>query len=88
MSKKNASGKPHWTDYLSEDVFTRLCECRNTKMDIANLVNARYAWLQSKEQYKNFTKEDALVYVLELLDCNSQWELTELTEDEYKELCT
>jgi len=40
-----------------------------------------------KEQGKDklgFTKEDALISVLELLDCNSQF--FDLTTDEYKEL--
>lgn len=83
----NASGRKHWTDYLPTDAYERLCECRNVKNDIPVLVNARYAWLQSREQSKHFTKEDALVYVLELLDCNSQWKLTELDKETYDALC-
>ena len=76
-----------WTDKLSGDVYDRLCHCRNTKADLPALVNAK--WMHYKEQGKDkqgFTKEDALVSVLELLDSNSQWELADLTKDEYDEL--
>ena len=75
-----------WTDNLPNDVYLRLCECRNTKKDIGVLVNTRWAWMKTKEKYNGFKKEDALVYILELLDCNSQYEIADLTVDEYNEL--
>lgn len=78
--------KNNWTWNLPGDVYTRLCECHNIKEDIPVLVNTRWAWMKTKEKYSGFTKEDALVYILELLDANSQWELADLTVDEYNEL--
>ena len=79
-------GKKHWTDNLTEDVWLRLRECRTRKTDIPALVNAK--WINYQENgkaEKGFTKEDALVDVLELLDCNSCY--FDLTEDEYSVLC-
>lgn len=76
-----------WTDRLSGEVYHRLCECRSRKEDLRFLVNAK--WETMKEQGKDkegFTKEDALVQILDLLDCNGQWMLTDLTKDEYDRL--
>lgn len=74
-----------WTDYLSNDVYTRLANCRSTKSDLNELVNAK--WRSMREHGKDkqgFTKEDALVSVLELLDSNGQY--FDLTTDEYQDL--
>ena len=74
-----------WTEHLEADVYRRLCACSNVKSDLTQLVNAR--WLFYKETGKaaqGFTKEDALVYILELLDSNGQD--FELTCDEYEEI--
>ena len=79
--------KNSWLYSLPSDVYTRLCECRNVKSDLPILVNARWAWMKDRrEKFVGFTKEDALVYVLDLLDANSQYRLTELTVDEYNDL--
>ena len=78
--------RKHWTDNLAEDIGTRLANCRTRKEDLPALLNAM--WLSYKENGKSekgFTKEDALVAVLELLDCNSCF--FDLTRDEYRELC-
>lgn len=76
-----------WMWNLPSDVCGRLGACHNTKEDISALVNIRWAWMKShQEKFKKFTKEDALIYVLELLDANSQWQLANLTCDEYNEL--
>lgn len=75
-----------WTDHLSDDVYSRLCACRTVKADLTALVNAK--WLSYREAGKDkqgFTREDALVAVLELLDCNSC--SFDLTADEYAALC-
>ncbi len=75
-----------WTKHLNAEVYTRLCNCKSLKSDIKYLVNAK--WLSLKQAGKDkegFSKEDALVSVLELLDCNGQF--FELTQDEYAELC-
>lgn len=79
--------KTNWTKYLSNDVYMRLCECRTIKSDLPALVNAK--WLDMKDKGKDkegWTKEDALVNVLELLDCNSISWTWDLTKDEYNEL--
>ena len=80
--------KKSWIDFLPTDVNRRLSECKNTKEDIAVLVNARWRWLQERGKDKEgFTKEDALVDVLDWLDSNSQWQLADcLTKDEFDEL--
>ena len=78
--------KKPWTDLLPADVSRRLSDCKNTKEDIAVLVNARWRWLQDREKDKEgFTKEDALIYI-ELLYSNNQWQLADLTREEYDEL--
>ena len=77
-----------WTDYLKEtnpDVYGRLCDCRNTKEDLLILVNSRWRWIQNNGK-SELTKEDALVDILDWLDSNNQWKLTDLTREEYDEL--
>ena len=74
-----------WTSYLPSDIENRLCNCKTLKKDIMYLINAK--WLSMKDAGKDkqgFTKEDALVSVLELLECNGQD--FSLTEEEYQEL--
>ena len=71
-------------DRLPSEVYERLCACRNVKSDIPIMVNVK--WQIMKEHglnAKGYTKEDALVSILELLDANSQY--YDLTEDEYNE---
>lgn len=76
-----------WTDKLSSEVYTRLCNCRTIKADLPELVNAKWIWLKAKGKDKDgFTKEDALVAILELLDANSISWVWDLTKDEYNEL--
>ena len=73
-----------WTDRLSQPVFNRLAACRTIKADLPELVAAKYA--QIKEEGKNeFTKEDALICILELLDCNGFD--ADLPRDDYNALC-
>lgn len=75
-----------WADHLSENVERRLCNCRTRRSDLAELVNAKWLSLQENGKDKQgFTKEDALIEILELLDCNSQ--AFDLTKDEYEDLC-
>ena len=70
-----------WTDFLSEEVYNRLAHCRSTKADILPLAKAKWAVIQHKE---GFAPEDALVAVLELLDCNGCD--FDLTKDEYNDI--
>lgn len=82
--------KTGWFEILPDDIYIRTCECRNLKIDVPILVNARWAWMKGKIEEgiipNSFTKEDALIYIMELLDANSQWDLAELTVDEYESL--
>lgn len=76
----------HWTESLNGEVYNRLANCKTRKNDLQYLTNAR--WLAMKEDGKDsegWTKEDALICVLELMEANSQ--IFDLTEDEYNELC-
>lgn len=70
-----------WTDLLDEEVYERLCNCCSRKSDILPLAQAKWTILKDKPGYD---KEDALVAVLELLDCNSCY--FELSENEYDDL--
>ena len=77
--------KESWTEYLDSDVYQRLANCKSRKSDIEKLVDAKWAYMKKQGKDKeNFTKEDALVSVLELLDSNGQF--IDLTKDEYDEL--
>lgn len=74
-----------WTDTLNSAVYERLCNCRSRKSDIKELVQARWAWMKRTGKDKQgFTKEDALVDVLDLLDSNNQY--TDLTRDEWDDI--
>ena len=79
----------NWIDHLmsiNTDVYTRLAECCIRKDDIPTLVNAKWAFYKKMgKDKKGFTKEYALVSILEHLDCNGQY--YDLTRDEYIELC-
>lgn len=76
-----------WMDMLNEDVYRRLGNCRSIKSDIAKMVDAKWAWYrETGKDKKGFTREDALISILELLDSNGQYDLTDLSEEEYNEL--
>lgn len=73
----------NWTERLNSDVFERLGNCKSRKSDLPDLVNAKWASLkQAGKDKEGFTKEDALISVLELLDSNGQYFIGELTVDE------
>ena len=74
-----------WLKYLDDDVANRLGNCSSLKSDIEPLTNAKWrAMREAGKDQEGFTKEDALVSVLELLDCNGQD--FDLTCDEYSEM--
>ena len=74
-----------WLKYLSNDVYMRLCNCCTRKEDLQQLVNAKWRFYQeSGKDKQGFTKEDALIAVLEHVECNGCD--FELTLDEYNEL--
>lgn len=75
-----------WVDYLNSDVYERLCACRTIKADLKQLVNAKWlSYIDNGKAAQGFIKEDALVAVLEHLECNSCY--FDLTKEEYSELC-
>ena len=76
-----------WLDSLKEDVLRRLGNCCSRRSDLQALVDAKWGWMvASGKKEQGFTKEDALISVLELLDCNGQF--FDLTHDEYADLIT
>ena len=78
--------KSTWTDSLPGDIAERLAECRTRKTDLPTLVAVRWRWTQDHDPERLFVKEDALTYVLDLLDCNGLTWIYDLTRAEYDEL--
>lgn len=75
-----------WLDYLPYNVDMRLANCQTTKNDLPILLDAKWRWMQDTGRYNGRTKEDALVDILDLLDCNGLGNVTELTMEEWKNL--
>ena len=74
-----------WIENLPGEVSQRLGNCRSRKIDIETLVNVKWAaMVEAGKKEQGFTKEDALISILELLDCNGQF--FDITQDEYDEL--
>ena len=74
-----------WTDNLPRCVYNRLCNCHSLQPDIKTLVNAKWSFMiAAGKKDQGFTKEDALISVLELLACNGQF--FDLTHEEYNKL--
>ena len=71
-----------WTEFLSSDVYQRLADCKSLKSDIVKLAQAKLAF--EKNSHQNYGAEDALVYILELFDCNSID--CDLTKEEYESI--
>ena len=71
---------------LTNECYVRLCECRSIKEDIPQLVNSVWSWWKESGKAETRIKKDAVVYVMELLDANFQWQLSDLTVDEFNEL--
>ena len=75
----------HWTDNLPSDIYNRLCNCCSRRSDIETLVNVKWAaMVEAGKREQGFTKEDALVSILDLLDSNDQF--FDLTSGEYESL--
>lgn len=75
-----------WLDYLSYNVRLRLAQCQTTKGDLSMLLDAKWQWAQDTGKYNGYTKEDILVDILDLLDCNGLDSVTELTQEEWNNL--
>ena len=77
--------KKGFLDRLPADVYSRFCECHTRREDLPVLVDCYWASMVERgDDKKGFKKEDALVSVLDWLDCNSCW--FDLTRDEYNSL--
>lgn len=77
--------KKRWVDTLPADVYQRLGNCNSRYADIPILVSCKLDWMMADPKYaRTYTKEDALVWVLELLDSNGQY--FDLTKEEYEKL--
>ena len=63
-------------DYLC---YIRLCECRNTHNDMIKMAKMMYRFNRWADP------EDCLIRMMEWMDMNSQWELADLTQDEFTE---
>lgn len=83
MFEKNNT---HWTDYLPNDIYMRLANCCTRKTDLPMLLDAKWKWVQDTGRYNGHTKEDILVDILDLLDCNGLDDVTELTQEEWNNL--
>ena len=76
----------HWTSYLSSEVSDRLGNCTTIKSDIKELVDAKWrSYKENGKDQRGYTKENALISILEMLDCNSCY--FDLSKEEYNELC-
>lgn len=74
-----------WT-YQPYEVYLRLIECRTIKEYMHILLHSKWQWAQDTGQYNNYIKADFLEEVLNLLDCNGPYEITEMTLKEWKDL--
>ena len=86
MTTNNKVNTVSWLDYLPYNVRLRLAQCQTTKGDLSILLDAKWRWVQDTERYNEHTKEDALVDILDLLDCNGLDSVTELTMEEWRNL--
>ena len=72
--------KIDWKNELSEDMYFRLCECRNLESDIVPLAKI-------VKRVSEWDSEKSLDYMLEwLTDWNNQITLYPSTEKEYNNL--
>ena len=70
--------KPQWVQTLPKDVYCRLAECSIIKKDVPVLIQVY------KETHKEFTIDQIIADIFELLETNGQQELTELSQKEYE----
>lgn len=83
MTNKN---KVNWVDYLHGEVYCRWLDRETIKLDLPILLDAKCQWAQDTGHYNGYTKDDTLVDILDLLDCNGLDSVTELTIEEWRNL--
>lgn len=85
MNKTNTTKTISWLDYLPYNVRLRFVQCQTTKGDLSILLDAKWQWAQDTGHYRGYTKDDILIGILDLLDCNGLNNITELTTEEWGE---
>ena len=70
--------KSQWAQALPKNVYYRLAECSIIKEDIPVLIQTY------KETHKEFTYDQIIADIFELLETHVQQELTELSQKEYE----
>ena len=76
-----------WAELPTYSVYNRLCNFLSHKADISILLDTRRQWIQDTGHDKQgYTKEDCLIYVLELLDGNGLEDITNLAPIEWENL--
>lgn len=72
--------KIDWKNELTDDMYYRLCECRNLKSDIVPMAKI-------VKRVNNCDSEQALDYILEwITDWNNQFNLYPDNENEYNKM--
>lgn len=72
--------KIEWAKYLQDDVYIRLCECRNVRKDI-------YPMAEVLVKHYNYDCESAYELVLEWIgDWNGQFNVTDLTKEQHERI--
>lgn len=82
MITNNNINTVSWLDYLPHNVYLRLAQCQTTRSDLPILLDAKCQWAQDTGNYNGYTKDEMLVDILDLLDCNGLGIVTELTTEE------
>lgn len=86
MTANNTTSTISWIDYLPYNVRLRLAQCQTTKADLPILLDAKWQWTQDTGHYRGHTKDNILVDILDLLDCNGLDSVTQLTMEEWSNL--
>ena len=86
MTTNNKNNTISWLDYPPYNVRLRLAQCQTTKGDLSILLDAKWQWVQDTGHYRGCSKDDILVDILDLLDCNGLNSITELTTEEWRNL--
>ena len=86
MITNNKNNIVVWLDYLPHNVYMRLVQYKTIKEELSILLDAKWQWAQNEGRYNSYTKDDMLVDILDLLDCNGLEIVTELTIEEWRNL--
>ena len=70
MPTNNNINTVSWLDYLPYNVRLRLAQRQTTKGDLPILLDAKWQWAKDTGHYNEYTKENMLSDILNLLDCN------------------